>query len=321
MEISVYRRIYALARIMGKDRLVSLATRLTDYEADKIANIASDKDAETLTKGEASVIIKDFNSGLDELLGLNGDMNRDEINSDLARRRKFSGEAFTSGQLKGFIKLSELEESVIKEIVDKESIYAKSVILSNIDAVKSEKVIGLYPMNERVDIFRTIGQSSGADIKLLESLSDSLLETIKDRSSNASISGTESVAMIAERMSEPELMSLLERLDKEDPELSEAIKNSIMTFNDILEFEQAVLDIIFDGVEPRKVALAVRDYEEDKKEIVIGSLTKEKGNIVRDEISMLANAPVSQVNDAKRDIVAVCKDLAQKGKIDLPKKS
>lgn len=312
------REIYAISRIIGAERIVDVLNGMTDLEVTKVTQIASQTQAPTLSRDEASFYMSKF---LDRVkrLGVYDSINADAIQNQLSKKKRFSSGKFVNASLDGFEQLSEKDPEDIKSIIQDETIYVKAVILSNIDYGVSERVISLYPLSEKVVILKQMDECENTDIAFLESLSETLVAEMKRLKSTVTNGGLKSIVQVVERMNEPQVLELLTQLDEDDPDLAQRIRENIMTFEDIIKLDESILEVIFDNADPKKIALAVRDCEGESLVKVLNALTIKKKESVNMEIDMAKNAPSNQINDAKKTIVTIAKDLETKGLISLEK--
>lgn len=312
--------ISSVARIIGRDNIADILTRMSEREYSRVASIASNARGETLTKDQAKHYLSIFLDRVKRIAVLS-ELDSEEIHSQISKRLRFSGERYSDTGMEGFMMLSEKDPDQIKDIIDRESsTYVKAVILAHLDYSASEKVLSLYPLDEKISLIKEIDAGSTPKPDFIEKLSNSLVTILKETGSNVHSHGIKSIVQMVERMPEPKVIELLERMDEEDPDLAERIRDNIMTFEDIMKLDGDVLQVIFDAVEPRSIALATRDYGSEQVFKVTESLTKKKQEGVQNELEIVQNSPEAAINDAKKDIVRIAKDLESKNKISLQKK-
>lgn len=315
-EYSYDNEIGAIARVMGPEGLIKVLPNMTEREVNDITRIAAQESRKSMRKDKAAHYIKKFLSRM-EHLGVYDIINPEQIQSEISKKRRFSSGKNVNASLEGFIMLSDKEPEEVLSIIDNESVYIKAVILSNIDYGVAEKVVSLYPMVKRIQILQQMDECENTEITFLEHLSDTLVTEMKEKKSEVSNGGINAIVQVVERMAEPEVLALLEQLDNEDPELAQKIRDNIMTFEDIVALDESVLEVIFDSVDPKGIALAVRDLDGEDLFKVLESITRKKQETVQQEIEMAKNTPDNVINEAKKAIITVAKDLETKGLISL----
>lgn len=310
------REIAAIARVIGQEGLVKVLSGMSEREVSEITQIAAQESRKSLKTDEATIYMKKFMSRIQQL-GVFDAINADFIHSEISKKRRFSSGKSVNASLEGFILLSDKEPEDVVAIIGDQSIYIKAVILSNIDYGVSQKVISLYPVSEQIEIFQQMDECENTDIKFLEHLSETLVSEIKDKKTSASNGGIKSIVQVVERMAEPQVLALLAKLDEEDPELAQKIRDNIMTFEDIIALDESVLEVIFDNIEPKGIAHACRDIDPEDLFKVLETITKKKQETVQEEMKMAENLPDNVINDAKKRVITVAKDMETKGLISL----
>ena len=71
------------------------------------------------------------------------------------------------------------------------------------------------------------------------------------------------------------------------------------------------------GVEKDKLPLALKGASEKLRELFFGNLSERAGKMLREEIEALGPVKVRDVDEAQSSIVAVAKELAAQGQIEI----
>lgn len=111
---------------------------------------------------------------------------------------------------------------------------------------------------------------------------------------------------------------VLEYLNQLDPGLVDELQQSIFRFEDLQELDKVDLQIILKNVDTSFWAPALKGASLKVREKVLGSMAPQVARILSDEISGLHHVDSHVSNQAQTQIVNVCFQLDESGKIDLP---
>ena len=109
--------------------------------------------------------------------------------------------------------------------------------------------------------------------------------------------------------------ALLAGLDQRDPALAEEIRALMLTFADIVKLEQRDVQEVLRGIDPAALALALKGAPVPVIEVVRANLSERNRELLNDETSSMGAVRMSQVDDARADIVRVMRDMEADGRI------
>jgi flagellar motor switch protein FliG len=111
--------------------------------------------------------------------------------------------------------------------------------------------------------------------------------------------------------------ALLAGLEERDPELAEEIRALMLTFADIVKLEQRDVQLVLRGVDPASLALAMKGAPAPVVETIRANLSERNRELLDDETANMGPVRVSQVDDARADIVRTIRDMEADGRIVL----
>ena len=127
-------------------------------------------------------------------------------------------------------------------------------------------------------------------------------------------------AMMAEifntldRASEARFITALEERNRET---ADKIKALMFTFDDLKRLTPAAIQIVLRQVEKDKLPLALKGASEPIRELFFRNLSERAGKMLREDIDLLGPVKLRDVDDAQARIVALAKDLAAAGEIEI----
>ncbi|MET0859804.1 MAG: flagellar motor switch protein FliG [Microbacterium sp.] len=111
--------------------------------------------------------------------------------------------------------------------------------------------------------------------------------------------------------------ALLAGLEERDPDLAEEIRALMVTFADIVKLEQRDVQQVLRGIDPSSLALALKGATVPVIETIRANLSERNRELLDDEISNMGPVRVSQVDDARAEIVRAIRDMEADGRIVL----
>ena len=111
--------------------------------------------------------------------------------------------------------------------------------------------------------------------------------------------------------------ALLAGLEERDPDLAEEIRALMLTFADIVKLEQRDVQQVLRGIDPAALALAMKGAAAPVVETIRANLSERNRELLDDEINVMGPVRVSQVDDARADIVRAIREMEADGRIVL----
>ena len=95
----------------------------------------------------------------------------------------------------------------------------------------------------------------------------------------------------------------------------------MITFEDIENIDDTSIQKILKEVNIKDVAIALKGADDNISSIILKNQSSRAAQALREEISLLGALKVSQVEEAKRNIVKIIRRLEQEGVISINKGS
>ncbi|HEV7848759.1 MAG TPA: flagellar motor switch protein FliG [Mycetocola sp.] len=111
--------------------------------------------------------------------------------------------------------------------------------------------------------------------------------------------------------------ALLAGLEERDPELAQELRDLMLTFADIVKLEQRDVQLVLRGVDPANLARAMKGASEPVAETIRANLSERNRQLLDDELANMGPVRVSQVDEARADIVRAIRDMEADGRIVL----
>jgi flagellar motor switch protein FliG len=105
-------------------------------------------------------------------------------------------------------------------------------------------------------------------------------------------------------------------LDRRNPELGQAIRNKMFTFEDLLTLDVAALQKVMREVDMRDLAVALKGASVKLKDALLGCISKRAAETVKEEISFLGSVKKKDMEAAQMRVVESVRRLESEGEIE-----
>ncbi|MDF2848567.1 MAG: fliG [Oerskovia sp.] len=226
-----------------------------------------------------------------------------------------------SMQGKAFEYLDGTEPGQIISLLDGEHPQTVALVLAHLSATVASSVLANLADEYRTDVAQalaTMGTASPEAVKLVsDQFRARMGASIAPRQPVEIIGGVQPLVDIINRSDVATEKALLEGLEARDPALADEVRSRMLTFEDIASFEARDVQIILRGVEMAVLALAMKGTTARVVEAVTTNISARNRTLLDEEIAGLGGVRVSQVEEARAEIVRIVRDLEADEKITI----
>jgi len=133
-----------------------------------------------------------------------------------------------------------------------------------------------------------------------------------------SVGGVGIAAKILNRVDTQRVESILTQIGTVDPELAQAIQNSMFVFEDLMRLDDRSFQMLLRAVDQKLLASALKGADPKLLEKVMTNLSQRSAEMLKEEISARGPMRVTEIDAAKREIIATAQRLEGEGTIMLP---
>lgn len=236
----------------------------------------------------------------------------DEVLEDLVEERETHPLVF----------LHRIDVRQVANLVNEEHPQTVAVVLAHLPAESAAQLLADMDESTRVDCVRrlaTMGRISPAAIRhLADVLEQKAASLLRSGSYSASAVGgmdpTVAILNLTDRSTERQILS---KLEEDDPNLAESIRNQMFVFDDVVSLDDRSLQMILRHVVPKDLAVALKSGGEEIRDRFVKNMSERAATDLLEEIEMLGPTRVSQVEAAQSAIVKIVRDLEASGDIIL----
>ncbi|AWB90389.1 flagellar motor switch protein FliG [Salinibacterium hongtaonis] len=220
---------------------------------------------------------------------------------------------------KAFEFLEAVDASQVVTLLDGELPQTVALVLAHLRPEQASMILTGLDDNKRTEVAHCIAMMGSAAPEAVRVVADTLKvragAVVSTRDSVEIVGGVQPLVDIINRSSVATERELLEALDERDPDLAEEVRSRMLTFADIVKLERKDVQHVLRGIDAAVLAIAMKGSPENVIEVIRGNLSERNREILDDEISALGPVRLSQVEEARSEIVRAIRDLESQGAI------
>ena len=320
-EISTQKKLAILMIALGQETSAEVMKYLSEAEVEEVAQAIAE--LEVITTEEEDDVLQEFEQLLlaGKYVSQGGvDFARGALEKALGpRKAQMLLDRVTSVTSSGFYLLKNVAPNQIIPFISKEHPQTIALILSQLDSTQAAGVLAALDEEVQADVAVRIARMENISPQVLRELEESLARNLQNLISGqiTEIGGPKAVAEILNQTGRTTEKAVLERLDAQDPELAENVRNQMFTFDDIANLTDRELQLIVREVDSKDLALAMKTASEELKDRIFGNLSQRVGIMLKEEMEFTGPVRMSDVEDVQLRIVQTVRQLEDAGQVTI----
>lgn len=297
---------------------------LQKFDADEIRTIMnSAASIGRVDKNDLDLIVDDFAANFARALGIGTDF--DDVKKLLER-------AFPPGELSKMLGTqiapmgesvwnrfqSGMESALVPYLLD-EHPQTIAFVLSKLDSEFAARCLSILPGDFRITVARRLLRVQPVD-KVVEGLVETVIgEDLLARSEiGLESEGRGRLAAMLNKIDRDKSSEILSGVAAWNPEEAAKLRRLIFSFEDLGKLSQEARLAVFDKLQTDQVVAALRGMEAALKEVALSSLGARARRMVEAELVNDKGNRTREGDAARREIVSLVLNMAQRGDIELP---
>ena len=320
-EVAARTKVAILMIALGQETTAEVMKYLSDMEIEQIAQSIAELDVVTTEQEDDD--LEEFEQLLiaGKYVSQGGmDFARGALEKALGPR-KAQGllDRVTSTTSSGFYMLRNVDPNQIIPFISKEHPQTIALILSQLEPSQSAGVVNGLPEELQADVSFRIAQMENISPQVLRELEETLATELQAILAGqvTEIGGPKAVAEILNRTGRSTEKSVLERLDAQDPELAEEVRNQMFVFDDIAKLTDREIQMILREVDSKDLAVALKGSSEEMQDRILGNMSERVGTMLREEMEFSGPVRMSDVEDVQLRVVQTVRQLEEAGQVTI----
>jgi flagellar motor switch protein FliG len=217
------------------------------------------------------------------------------------------------------LELKQIEADKLLRAIQSERPAVIALVLSLLEPAKASNLLKGLPPEVRPDVVLKMSQPAPDTPMLLEMTVRAVIEKCRNMPSETKMpSGDDRVKNLAQMLrglARDERKSILESLDKTDPDLVSRVVSNLYRVEDMLRVEDRSLQVFLQAIDVRTLAGALKGAEENLMKKVTANLSNRAKETLAEEMSMQANLSPTKVKESQAKFVEVFRSFEEQDKL------
>ncbi len=218
----------------------------------------------------------------------------------------------------GFSMLKNVPPEQIAPFISHEHPQTIALILSQLEAVQAAGIISQLPEVVQAEVSYRIATLDNITPSVLRQIEESLETNLGEiLSGHQDVGGPKTVADMLNLTGSTVERNVLEKLDAQDPEVAETVRNMMFVFDDLDTLTDREIQVVLREVEQKDLVIALKTASEEVKEKILGNMSDRVRNYIEEEMEFLGPMRLSEVEDVQLKIVQRVRQLEEQGQINI----
>ena len=130
-----------------------------------------------------------------------------------------------------------------------------------------------------------------------------------------SAGGVDSIVKILNIVDRGTEKTIMEELEKDDPELAEEIRRKMFVFEDIIILDEKAVQLVLREVEQADLSLALKATPQDVKDKIYKNMSKRAAAMLQEDMEFMGPVRMRDVEESQMKVVSVIRRLEDAGEI------
>ncbi len=194
-----------------------------------------------------------------------------------------------------------------------------ALIFSTLGPKRAGDAIAGLPDRIQGEVVKRMAHLQKVDMSVLGEIESLLKEQLENvgGAEGKKLGGVEVVAQILNQMDRTVEGELLARVEEDDPDLAERIRQFMFTFEDLVHLDDKSVQLLLKEVSSDDIGLALKGATEPMKEKIFANMSERAAAMLKEDLEAMGPVRVSDVEKTQVKIAMVAKKLESEGKIIL----
>jgi flagellar motor switch protein FliG len=222
-----------------------------------------------------------------------------------------------------FNEIEKLPSKVVANLIKNEHPQVIALILSQLKPSKAAEIIQYLPrkqgtLNLQEEVIKRLASLEKVSSNMIKIVADNLGNELYTVSAGKEemLSGLDIAAEIVNNLPKNFAQEILDEIRKESPSLADTIEERMFKFEDIVKLDnKAIMEILRD-IDKNDLLIALKGAPQEIIDKFLANMSKRAAQMFMEDMEVLGPVKKSEVENARKKIVQVIKNLIQAGVIE-----
>jgi len=215
--------------------------------------------------------------------------------------------------------IAEMDPRHIFNLLRDEKVQAITFIISHLSPEKAAQVLNLLRPEQRDQVIERLATLAPTPVEVGEKVMAVLNAKlgIKQTRALTQTGGITSVADLLNAMDKTVSRTMLTNIEGRNPDLSQAIRKKMFTFEDLLSLDAPYIQRIMREIDMRDLTVALKKASEPLKRLLLSNISRRAAATVQEEIAFLGHVKMRDIEAAQFRIIDAVRKLEAEGEIEI----
>jgi flagellar motor switch protein FliG len=209
-----------------------------------------------------------------------------------------------------------LDIRVLAEFIKNEHPQTIVLIISQLLPEEASEVMATLPDNLQLDVIDRMAKLENVSPEMLRNVAHVLESEIKTaQTTTRKMGGVKSISEILNNMDRQVSSAILVRIEENDPEMAEEIRQNMFIFEDLIKVDDKGIQKILKETSSDILSRAMKTVSDAIKEKFFKNMPERAADMLKEDIEDMGPTRLADIEKAQNEIVKVAMKLADEGKI------
>ena len=219
--------------------------------------------------------------------------------------------------------VKKMEPSLLLNFIQNEQPQTIALILAYLDPKKASIMLqNLFDdvQSEVVRRIATMDRTSPDILREVERVLEKKLEALPSED-NTIAGGIENIVEILKLVDQSSEKSIIEALEKDDPDLAEEIKKQIFVFEDIVMLDDNAIQKLIREVDTQELKKALISADTEVQGKIFQNMSERAATMLKEDIKFMGPIRIKDVEESQQKIISTIRRLEGSGEIIIDRSS
>ncbi|MBL8713762.1 MAG: flagellar motor switch protein FliG [Alphaproteobacteria bacterium] len=213
-------------------------------------------------------------------------------------------------------KLSNVNEDILANFLQKEYPQTVAVVLSKITAEHSARTLALLPEGFAMEVVMRMLRMEAVQKEVLDDVEKTLrTEFMMNLAKTSRRDSHEIMAEIFNNLERATEAKFMTNLEERNPDAAEKIRSLMFTFEDLGRLDPSAIQTVIRSANKEMLPLALKGASDAMKDLFFSNMSERAAKIMKEDMGAMGPVRLKDVEEAQASLVSTAKDLADRGEI------
>jgi len=215
--------------------------------------------------------------------------------------------------------IADMDPRHIFNLIRDEQTQAITFVISHLSPERGAQVLNMLRPEQRDQVIERLATLAPTPVEVGERVVEVLNAKlgVKQTRALSQTGGVTTAADVLNAMDKTVSRTLLTALEERNPDLSQAIRKKMFTFEDLLMLDGSSIQRIMREIDTRDLTIALKKASEPLKKLLLSNISRRAAETVQEELAFLGHVKPRDVEAAQFRIIDSVRKLETEGEIDL----